>query len=153
MDLMKRKRILRIAATSLLLIIPSILVLPGNNLAEEDYWLKSVGAISFITLEGGMFEFAVYTGGTLKFYDLFGVEEVVSPQIYELLISHPNKGYPAYVEGLVKPNMLTFHMHGYPTDVVKIVVFVYDDSNINSPTRNVEGISFKCGIDSSLKMV
>ena len=146
---MKRKTILRITATSLLLIIPSILVLPGNNLAVEDYWLKSVGTISFITLEGGMFEFVVYKGETFKLYDLYGVKEVVSPQIYELLISHPDEGYPAYVEGLVKPDMLTCHMHGYPTEVVKIVVFVHDNFDDNSSTENVERISFKSIINSS----
>ncbi len=146
---MKRKTILRITATSLLLIIPSILVLPGNNLAVEDYWLKSVGTISFITLEGGMFEFVVYIGETFELYDLSGVKEVVSPQIYELLISHPDEGYPAYVEGLVKPDMLTVHMHGYPTDVVKIVVFMHDNFDYNSPTESVEKISFKNIINSS----
>jgi hypothetical protein len=141
---MKRKTILLIAVTSLLLIIPSIVVLPRNTLAdEEDYWLKAVGTISFITLEFGMFEFVVYTGETFELYDLFGVKEVVSPQIYELLINHPDEGYPAYVEGLVKPDMLTCHMHGYPTDVVKIVVFIHDNFDYNSPTESVEKISFK----------
>jgi len=150
---MKRKTILRITITSLLLIIPSILVLPGNNLAEEDYWLRAVGTISFITLEGGMFEFIVYKGATFELYDLSGVKEVVSPQIYELLINHPDKGYPAYVEGLVKPGAITFHMHGRLTEVVKIVVFVCDNSYVNSPTGNAEGISFKSSINSPLKMV
>ena len=79
------------------------------------------GKVQYITLEGGMFEFEDNDG---NIYDLYGVEDVLTEEEYQLLIDNVGTQYNAKLSGWVKHFTATYHMHGTQVDVTSLDITI-----------------------------
>ncbi len=113
----KRRGLIRTKKVLFILICLIILILIFAFITFVGTPIWASGKVQYLTLEGGMFEFEDNDG---NIYDLYGVEDVLSQDEYQLLIEHPDTQYNAKLSGWVKHFTATYHMHGTPVDVTSL---------------------------------
>jgi hypothetical protein len=97
-----------------LLVVFIVLIIIFAFTLTYGYPIWKDGKIQHLNLEGGMFEFEDTDG---NIYDLYGVEDALSDQEYQMLINNTDIQYKAKLSGWVKQGVITFHMHGTPVEV------------------------------------
>ena len=89
-----------------------------KGICDDAFVLRADGGVAWLTLEGGMWEFAA--DGRL--YDLSGVERFLPADLVAFLQDHPGTHLLVSLEGVAEPCLATFHMRGVVVRVTALEV-------------------------------